>query len=235
VDVGGLTALDGVSAGADGGLHLGALTRQRAAERDPLVRERSPLLASALPWIGHAAIRNRGTIGGSLAHADPAAELPAVVTALDATIEIAGRRHTRTCTPAELFVMPLVTSLEPDELIVGVRLPPSPPRYASGWVELAPRHGDFALAGVAAALARAEDGSIAEARLALAGVGPIPIDASDAAGLLVGELPGEELFGTVAEAAAAACDPRSDIHASAQYRRRLVRVLVERALRQATA
>ena len=138
------------------------------------MRERCHLLAEALPWIGHAAIRNRGTIGGSLAHADPAAELPAVVTALDATIEVAGNGHTRTCTPAELFVMPLVTSLEHDELIVGIRIPPPPSRFACAWVELAPRHGDFALAGVAVALSLAGDGAIEQARLVLAGVGPVP-------------------------------------------------------------
>jgi CO/xanthine dehydrogenase FAD-binding subunit len=235
VDIGGVAGLDGVSAEADGGLHVGALTRQRAAERDPLVRERCPLLAEALPWIGHAAIRNRGTIGGSIAHADAAAELPAVATALDATIEIAGRGRTRTSTPGELFVMPLVTSLEPDELIVGVRFPPTRAGFTSAWVELAPRHGDFALAGVAAALTRAEDGAIVEARLVLAGVGPVPVDAREAAGMLAGALPGDELFTAVAEAAAAACDPRSDVHASASYRRRLVRVLVERALRKAAA
>jgi CO/xanthine dehydrogenase FAD-binding subunit len=219
----------------DGGLYVGALVRQRMAERDPCIRERCPLLAEALPWIGHAAIRNRGTVGGSLAHADPAAELPSVVTALDATIEIAGSGGTRTCTPGELYVMPLVTSLDPDELIVGVRFPPPPPGLACAWVELAPRHGDFALAGAAAALDRAVDGSIAAARLVLAGVGPVPLDAREAAELLVGEQPSEELFSAAAGEAAAACEPRTDVHASAEYRRRLVRVLVERALSKALA
>jgi aerobic carbon-monoxide dehydrogenase medium subunit len=219
----------------NGELRVGALTRQRAAERDPLVRERCPLLAQALPWIGHAAIRNRGTIGGSLAHADPAAELPAVVTALDATIEIVGDGHTRTCTPAELFVMPLVTSLEPDELIVGIRIPPPPSRFACAWVELAPRHGDFALAGVAVALSLAGDGTIERARLVLAGVGPVPVDARDAAAMLTSERPSEALWASAAEAAVAASDPRGDVHATADYRRRLVRVLVQRALRKATA
>lgn len=157
------------------------------------------------------------------------------MTALGATIEIAGTGGKRTCTPAELFVMPLVTSLEPDELIVGVRFPASPPRAACAWVELAPRHGDFALAGVAIVLGRAEDGSIAAARIALAGVGPVPIDARDAARLLAGEQPGEGLLAVAAEAAAAESDPRTDVHASAAYRRRLVRVLVERALRKAVA
>jgi CO/xanthine dehydrogenase FAD-binding subunit len=158
-----------------------------------------------------------------------------VVTALDATIEIAGDRHTRTCTPAELFVMPLVTSLEPDELIVGIRIPPPPPRLRCAWVELAPRDGDFALAGVAVVLTLAGDGSIEQARLALAGVGPVPIEARDAAAMLTAERPSEELWASAAEAAVAASDPRSDIHASADYRRRLVRVLVQRALRKATA
>jgi carbon-monoxide dehydrogenase medium subunit len=157
------------------------------------------------------------------------------VTALGATIEIAGEGGTRTSTPAELFVMPLVTSLEPGELIVGLRIPPLPPRFACAWVELAPRHGDFALAGVAAALTLAGDGTIEQARLALAGVGPAPVDARDAAAMLAGEQAGEELWASAADAAATACEPRSDVHASAEYRRRLVRVLVQRALREATA
>jgi CO/xanthine dehydrogenase FAD-binding subunit len=216
----------------DGWLEVGALVRQRAAERDALVGSLCPLLRVALGYVGHVTIRNRGTIGGSLAHADSAAELPAVAVALGAEVRVVSRAAGRWCPAHELFVGPLTTSLVADELIAAVRFPPLPERTACAWAEFAPRHGDFALAGVAAVVTGAEDGTAAAVRLVLAGVGPTPLDVSDAGAPLVGEPFSEEAVAVVAARAASACSPASDLHASADYRRRLVRVLAARALRE---
>ncbi len=207
----------------DGMLELGALVRQRDAERSEAVARAAPLLAEALPWIGHAAIRNRGTVGGSLAHGDPAAELPAVAVALEAEIVARSRRGERRIAAADLFELPLVTALASDELLVSLRVPPLPAAAGWAWVELARRHGDFALAGVAA-IVRPDGGG----RLVLAGVGPRPLDVS---ALLDAAAEPREVAG----AAAQACDPPSDVHGSAPYRRRLVRALVRRALETARA
>ena len=219
----------------DGWLAIGALTRQRALERSRVVGERWPLLAEAVPYIGHTAIRNRGTVGGSIAHADPSAELPAVVAALGGELRIRGPRGERVARPDEFFVTYLTTSLAPDELLVEVRLPGVAAGTGCAWLEYARRHGDFALVGVAALLRlrAGGDGTCAEARLVYTGVGPAPYDARPAAGLLIGQPPSEETFAAAAERAAADSQPDADLHASAEYRRHLVRVLTRRALRQA--
>src|SRR5439155_1062114 len=232
VDINGVRELGFIRAD-DEAIEVGALTRQRSLECDPVVARACPLVAAAVPLTGHARIRNRGTVGGSLAHADPAAELPAVVTALEAELEIVGAGGTRTCSPHELFVMPLTTTLAHDELLVGLRLPAVGPRTGHAWLELARRHGDFALVGVACVLALDARGFATAARLVYAGVGPTPYDARAAAGLLEGVEPGPEVFAAAAEVASRECDPHSDLHASAEYRRRLVRVLTARALARA--
>lgn len=229
VDVNGLDGLAGARRD-DGWLSIGALTRQRDAEQSDLLRAAAPLLVESIPWIGHVAIRNRGTIGGSLAHGDPAAELPAVAVALGAEVVAESVRGTRTVAAAELFVLPLVTSLAPDELLTAVRIPAAPARSGFAWAELARRHGDFALAGVAVALTVSPDGAIDHATVVLAGMGPTPVEASPAAAVLTEGAPGDATFAEAAAAAADACDPASDIHASAGYRRRLARVLVRRAI-----
>lgn len=234
VDVNRLRELEGVEE-RPGELAIGALTRLRTIERDPRVARSGPLLAEALPYVGHVAIRNRGTVGGSLAHADPAAELPVVATALQAAIDVRSARGARTLAAAELFVMPLVTSLEPDELIVSVRVPTLDAGAGYAWYELAQRHGDFALAGAAAVVSLGRDGTCRTARLALAGVGPVPLDVSDAVASLTGTSPTPAALADAAERAAARCDPSSDVHASGEYRRRLVRVLARRALETALA
>ena len=217
----------------DGALAIGALTRQRAVERSPRVSAQWPLLREAVGYIGHPTIRNRGTVGGSVAHADPSAELPAVVTALDADLRIRGPRGDRTVAPGDFFVTYLTTSLAPDELLVEIRFPPRPARTGYAWEEYARRHGDFALAGVAAAISLASDGVCTGARLVYTGVGPVPFDARQAAELLVGRTPTSEAFRLAAERAAADCEPESDLHASADYRRHLVRGLTRRALERA--
>lgn len=229
VDLNGVRELEGI-AERDGALVVGAMTRHRTLERSAEVARACPLLAEAVRSIGHVAIRNRGTIGGSLAHADPAAELPAVATALGAEVRVRGPGGERTLRASGLFELPLVTSLAPDELIVSVAFPRRPPRTGQAWVEVARRHGDFALAGVAAAVSLDEHGTVREARLALAGVGPVPVDASSEAAALAGGEPTGAAIDAVAGRAAAACRPPSDVHASSAYRRRLVRVLVRRAL-----
>ncbi len=217
-----------------GVLRLGALTRQRAAERSPLVADRCPLLRDALRLVGHVQIRNRGTIGGSIAHADPAAELTAILVALDGEITVRSARGTRVIPAADLFVTYLTTSLDPRELLVEVRIPALPRGAGWSWMEIARRHGDFALAGVGVVLT-VRRGAIAEARIALTGVGPTPVRAARAERLLVGRAPSEALWGEAAEAVRAAVTPEGDIHASAEYRTHVSGVLAQRALREAAA
>ena len=213
---------------------IGAMTRQRALERSERVVQDLPLLAEALPYIGHWQIRNRGTVGGSLAHADPAAELPAVALALDAEIVVRGPRGLRRIAADSFFTTYLTTALAPDEVVTEVRVPiPSP---GTGWAfrEVARRYGDFALVLVAA-LVEVSDGRVARARLAVGGVADRPLRATAAEA---------SLFGTSADrasvdSAVAALDgeiaPLDDIHASAGYRRRVARTLAAQALEQAIA
>jgi carbon-monoxide dehydrogenase medium subunit len=233
VDLNRIRELQGVTE-RDGRLVVGAMTRQRTLERSPDVARVCPLLAEAVRWIGHVAVRNRGTVGGSLAHADPAAELPAVATALGAEVRVRGPGGERMLAASELFVMPLVTSLAPDELVVSIAFPRIEARTGHAWVEVSRRHGDFALAGAAAAVSLDERGAAADVRLALAGVGAAPVDASSDAAQLTGTEPTIPAFDEVARQVAGTCRPPSDVHASAAYRRRLVRVLVRRALTAAT-
>ena len=230
VDLNRVAELDYVRDG-DGGVRLGALTRQRTIERSELVRDRAPLLAEATRLVGHFQIRNRGTIGGSIAHADPAAEYPAVAVALRAELVRSRSEGERAVAAEDFFRGAFRTALEPGELLTEVRFPPAPGRTA--FLEIARRHGDFAIAGVAARV-EVDSGRIRDVGLALAGVGGTPIRAREAEDLLRGEQPGEELFAAAARAAAAAASPSSDIHGTAEYRRSLVATLTARALQQAT-
>jgi CO/xanthine dehydrogenase FAD-binding subunit len=225
-DVGGLAGirLD------DGHLAIGAMTRQRAVETSPLVRQRCPLLAEAMPQIGHVQIRNRGTIGGSLAHADPASELPAVVAALDGELVLQSARGQRVLKPEQFFVSYLTTAAAPDELLVEVRVPVAPPRTGSAFLEVSRRHGDFALVGVAATVTLDEAGVCTGAVIALTGVGPTPVLARDAARALVGERPAPTAFEAAGRSVAERVQPDSDLHASSDYRRQLASVLTRRAL-----
>jgi CO/xanthine dehydrogenase FAD-binding subunit len=219
----------------DGGLALGALTRQRDAERAALVRARCPLLADALPFVGHAAIRNRGTLGGSVAHADPAAELPVVVAALGGTLVARGPRGEREIAARDFFVSYLTTALEPDELLVELRLPGLPARAGTAFVEVSRRHGDFALVAAAAAVALDGAGRCSGAWLALGGVGPVPFLAHAQAASLLGSAPDEALLAEVGQRVASAIEPDADLHASREYRREVAGVLVRRALAAALA
>ena len=232
VDLNGLAELNGIRED-DGHLVIGAMTRQRAVERSPLVRERCPLLAEAMPQIGHVQIRNRGTVGGSLAHADPAAELPAVVAALDGRLVLRSARGQRVLTSEQFFVAYFTTAAAPAELLVEVRLPMMPPRTGSAFMEISRRHGDFALVGVAATLTLDESGVCTASALALTGVGRTPVVAREAARALVGVRPTAEALAEVGRRVAAAVEPDSDLHASREYRIHLAGVLTRRALARA--
>src|SRR5437773_4608783 len=228
-DVGGLSGirLD------DGHLTIGAMTRQRAVETSPLVRQRCPLLAEAMPQIGHVQIRNRGTIGGSLAHADPASELPAVVAALDGELVLRSARGQRVLKPEQFFVSYLTTAAAPDELLVEVRVPVAPPRTGSAFLEVSRRHGDFALVGVAATVTVDEAGVCIAGAIALTGVGPTPVVAREAARALVGVRPVPAAFEEAGRRVAAGVTPDGDLHASSEYRQHLAGVLTRRALARA--
>ena len=232
VDLNRVPGLD-LIAELDGGLRLGAMTRHRALETSPLVSGRFPVLAAAMTHVAHLAIRNRGTIGGSLAHADPAAELPMMALLLEAEIEVIGTGGTRTIAARDFFLGALSTALAADEIITAVVLPALPPATGWGFEEVARRSGDFALAAVAATLSLSEDG-VAEARVAVTGAGEKPLRIASAEALLRDEGPGPETIAAAARAAREAVEPHGDLHASADFRRHLVGVLAERALKTAT-
>jgi carbon-monoxide dehydrogenase medium subunit len=215
---------------------FGAMTRHVEAERSPEVAKRAGLLAAAMPYVGHSAIRSRGTLGGSLAHADPAAELPAVATLYDAEFTIAGSAGTRVVPWNEFFVTFLTTCLESTEILTAITfaLPPA----GTGWSfnEVARRHGDFALVGIAA-LVRLDAGAdtIAEARVSLFGVGGTPARLLAQEPSFTGLRAGDAAIDELANAAAETLEPNGDVHASAQYRTDVARTLISRAVRDAAA
>jgi carbon-monoxide dehydrogenase medium subunit len=231
IDINGLSELSGVSV-TDGQVAIGAMTREYAAEESELVADSVPLLAAALPLIGHEAIRSRGTIGGSLAHADPAAELPAVAVALDAELMVRSRSGDRVVPAAEWFEGYLATSRRPDEILVGVRFPAAGSGTGAAFQEVARRHGDFAIVGLAASLTLTDD-AISDARLAFAGIADVPVRAADAEDLLVGERPSAELFEEAARRATDGIDPPADLNGSSEYRKKVAATLVRRGLQAA--
>ena len=231
IDINGVAELSGVSA-ADGWVRIGAMTREYVAEESGTVADAVPLLAAALPLIGHEAIRSRGTIGGSLAHADPAAELPAVARALDAEFVVRGPSGDRVIPAAQWFEGYLTTSRGPDELLVEVRFPAARPGTGVSFQEVARRHGDFAIVGLAVSLALS-GGVISDARLAFAGLSDVPLRASAAEDLLVGERPSAELFDAAAQRATDDVDPPDDLHGSSDYRKTVAAATVRRGLRAA--
>lgn len=225
VDVGCIAGLARIEEGDR--LRLGAATTQGRVMASEGVLGAAPLVVAALRHVGHPATRARGTVGGSLAHADPAAELPAVALALDAEVVAASAAGTRTIGAEDLFVGPFTTALRPDELLVELVVPVSGRRF--GFAELSRRHGDFALAG-AACTAVVEEGRVREARIALFGVAPTAVRAREAESALEGREPDGSTLAEAGRAALASIDPWTDVHASAAYRRRVTEVLVRRAL-----
>ena len=227
VDVNPVASLSGIQ--TNGSLTIGAMTRQLEVEDSPAVAVAAPLIVDALHHVGHVAIRSRGTFGGSLAHADPAAELPAVLLALDGEVVVAGADGERRIAAGDLFSGYFTTSLEPTEVLTEVRIPPAPQGAHSAFFELARRHGDFALVAATVLVARGGDGRITTARIVLSAVADHPVRAIEAeAALTDGATPGE-----AGRLAADKLTPPSDIHASASYRRKTAAVLVRRALEAA--
>jgi carbon-monoxide dehydrogenase medium subunit len=230
IDLNGLAELAGIDRSEGETIRVGAMTRYRALERDPGFLQACPLFADALPHIAHPQIRNRGTIGGNLSHADPASELPAVATAMRARMKIKSSKGERQLDASEFFAGLLTTSLEAEEMLTEIAFPAPRPRSGSCFMEVARRRGDFALAGVAAVVSLDEQGQCTQVRLALCGVGETPVDASDAAASLIGQRCTEEAIETVAGEVRHAIDPPGNVHASADYQRHIAGVLTRRAL-----
>jgi len=235
VDINRLTDLDYVNKGV-GSLKIGALTRQRTVEKHALIQEYAPLLYETMPNVAHWQIRNRGTMGGSLVHADPAAELPVIMVALKARFRLHNMQGDRWVTATDCFEGLFTTALTPEDLLVEIEIPNLPPRTGCCFVEFARRKGDYALLGVAAVLTLDEEGVCSDARLVYLNAGEIPISAVQAEAMLIGERPTAELFAEAAEMAATnEINPSGDIHASEPYLRHLGRVLTKRALSNALA
>jgi CO/xanthine dehydrogenase FAD-binding subunit len=218
---------------AGGATRIGALTRYRVLERDAAFAQMFPLIGEALPHIAHPQIRNRGTIGGNLSHADPASELPAIMLALRARFHVQAATHERWIEAADFFVGALTTDLQSEEMLVEVELPLSNPRTGSCFMEIARRRGDFAIAGVATTVTLDDANRCTGVQLTFCGVGETPIDASSAAGILVGHVLTEEAIGEVAASVQALIEPGGSVHATADYQRHVAGVLTERALQTA--
>lgn len=218
---------------ASGRLRMGSMTRQRTLERHPLIAEHALLLHEAMPFIAHPQIRNRGTIGGSLAHADPAAELPVILLALDGRVKLQKVGSERWVHGRDFFTDLFTTARAEDEILTEIELPPLPPRTGTAFTEVARRHGDYALCGVAAVVNLDERGICTTARLVYLNAGDTPVSAAQSAALLVGQPASEEIFTAVAQAAQQEIAPTTDIHATAEYKRHLAKVLTMRVLRTA--
>jgi carbon-monoxide dehydrogenase medium subunit len=232
VDVTGIPGLEGIRPLPDGGVAIGATTRMRALEVDPTIAARVPLAAEAAPFVAHRQIRNRGTVGGSVAHADPAAELPAVMLALGATVLVRGPGGVREIRVSDLYQGVYRTALVPEEILTEIRVPAPPPATGFAFTEIARRRGDFALAGAAAAVT-VEAGRCTAASVALVGAADRALAVPQATEPLCGAILDDATARAAGERAAAAAMPRSDVHASSDYRRALVAVLVRRALLRA--
>ncbi|HUP76848.1 MAG TPA: xanthine dehydrogenase family protein subunit M [Acidimicrobiales bacterium] len=229
VDIGGIDTLGEIA--RNGSLTIGASVTQRRAERSAEVAAASALLAETLPQIAHPQIRNRGTVGGSLAHADPAAELPAVMLALDAVMTIRGPGGTRSVAAADFFRSYLETAVGVDEMLVDVRVPiPSATGVGSSFQEISRRHGDFALAGAATQVELDTDGRVRRASIAFCGVASTPVRAGAATAALVGRVLDKPTIDEIARLAATDLDPPSDVHATGAYRKHIAGVLASRTL-----
>jgi carbon-monoxide dehydrogenase medium subunit len=228
VDIGRIPGLDRIEA-ENGAIRIGCMVRQRAAEYAPLIGERLPLLREAIGWIGSLPVRSRGTICGSLAHADPAAELPTVMKVLDAEILARSATRSRTIAVEDFFRGAFVTTLAADEMIVALRVPAMRPGAGFAFQEFAQRRGAPTIAAVAVMLERA-GARCTKARIAAAGVGPVPIRLFAPEGIVERSGPSDEAIEAASELAAEMVDPISDLHASADFRRHLTQVLVKRAL-----
>lgn len=234
VDLNNLPGLAYITPTDEGGLRIGAMTRQRAIERSALVAERVPLLHATMPYIAHTQIRNRGTIGGSLAHADPAAELPVIAVTMGAQLKVQSRAGERWVAAEDFYIGLFTTDLQPEEIVTEILLPPRPERSGWSFQEIARRHGDYAIVGVAAHVQLDETGRCQQAKIGLLSVGEGPVQAQRAMALLQGETPSAKIIADAAEICATQdIDPTGDIHASIAFRRHLAKVLTTRALTEA--
>jgi carbon-monoxide dehydrogenase medium subunit len=232
VDIGGIPDLDAITVGDDGGVRIGAQVRHAAAERSQVLAEGAPVVHEAMPYIGHRAIRNRGTVCGSVAHGDPAAEMPAVLLALGGQVVARSPRGERTIPASDFFSGYLDTALADDEIATTLQFPPWGPDSTGAVVEVARRHGDYALVGLVVVLS-VRDGLIDEAALAYFGVAGTPLRVAPAEDALRGERPSDDLFDRVGDLVRDELDPPGDLHASANHRRHLAGVLTRRGLRTA--
>ena len=232
VDLNGISGLSGIRETA-GGLSIGAMTRQSRIEGSSMVRERCPILAEAIRYIGHVAIRHRGTIGGSLVHGDPAAELPAVALALDAKFKVARDGIDRAIPAEDFFIDYLTTALAPDEILREIVFPIVRPSSGYALEEVTRRHGDFAIAGAVAIVDLDDAGKIDDARIALFGVAPTPVRAGKVEQALAGQQANEDAIRDTAALLDNVLDPPGDIHASSAYRKHVAAVLTARALKRA--
>ncbi len=229
IDINRIGALSGIH--VNGQLSLGALTRQREVEHSDVVAKHAPLLRQAVRHIGHPAIRARGTIGGSAAHADPASEVPAALVALDAAVVLTGPAGERRVPAEEFFVSVFTTAREPDEVLTRIDIPTVAPGTRSEFMEVSRRHGDYALVGVGAQIVGDPDGRVTSARIVITNVADVPCRARQAEAALVGNRLGDAaVHRAAADAAAAALSPSGDHHSSAQYRIDVSRTLVRRVL-----
>jgi carbon-monoxide dehydrogenase medium subunit len=235
VDINALTVLDYVRESGDGAVRIGALTRQRTLERDPLIARRQPLVREAAGHVAHPQIRNRGTLCGNLAHADPASEQPAVLLALDARLRAQSASGERWIEARDFFVSLFTTALEEDEMLVEVELPALAPRTGTCFIELARRPGDYAMMGVAAVITLGEDGTCADARLTYCNAGEIPVAADRAARALVGGRIGDEQLRIAGDLAREEISPTGNAQASEAFQRHLAAVLTGRAVKRALA
>lgn len=231
VDIGSIPTLRGIEI-SDRGVTLGSLVRWCDIERQPELSHAHPLLVEAIKHVAHYQIRNRGTVGGSLAHADPAAEFPGIAVACEAEINVVGLKGLRTILASDFFVDSLTTGLLPDEVIVSVRLPPWKVGRCWGFEEFARRRGDFALAGVALFYDH-KQGRVVEPRVAAIGIGTTPLRLTAVEHILVGHTIDSAKIRQAVAAATESIDPPGDIHAPGDYRRALMGVLLERALTKA--
>jgi CO/xanthine dehydrogenase FAD-binding subunit len=232
IDINGVATLSQLT-GAGGRLVIGAMTRHAELEHSSEVARRSPLLTEAISWVGHSQIRNRGTVGGSVAHADPAAELPAAFAALDATFQLRSKKGARALGWKQFFVSEFTTALAPDELVAAVEVPDQDPATGTAFVEYARRHGDFALGGAAVTLKLDRDGRCERVTIALLSAGPAPVRAEAAEEQLRGARVDEPSIRAAAAVAVAGLHPTSDLHGSQEYRVGLLRTMTERALTKA--
>lgn len=234
VDLNGLSDLDYVRLNDEGALEIGAMTRQRRLELDPQVEEHAPLLHEAIPNIAHPQIRARGTLGGSLVHADPAAELPVVVLALEARMRVKGKEGERSISVDDFFQGMFYTDLSPDEILLETVIPAMPARTGWSFKEVARRTGDYAMMGVAALVSLDEEGVCSRAKLVYLNAGDGPVDAREAADQIVGEKPDDSMIDAAAAIASEKeIDPLGNLHASIPFQRHLAHFLTRSALNQA--